>query len=116
MATECVFFLERVISTNTNRGRYLQLKPFKPRARCFASAVDNIEASLQNQLKETHSIESLIQKESSEAVPQINDQRHTTVDPLNEKIAGLTQVQIWEIRRRHSMLFLPDSSLPSSIH
>lgn len=73
--------------------------------RCLASATE-IDASLQNHLKETHSIESLIQRESSKIVPQINDQTHTTTNPLSEKIAGLTQAQLYEIRRRHSMLDL----------
>ncbi|KAL8931661.1 MAG: hypothetical protein Q9211_006808 [Gyalolechia sp. 1 TL-2023] len=58
------------------QGRRVASRPPPPRLvhRCFASAIntdiESIEASLDNSLKETHSIESLLQNESSAIIPR----------------------------------------------
>ncbi|KAL8823893.1 MAG: hypothetical protein Q9170_008296 [Blastenia crenularia] len=53
-----------------------------PLHRCFASTIDDsiqsIESSLSNSLKETHSIESLVQNGTSSPVPRIDAKTHTT--------------------------------------
>ncbi|KAL8858417.1 MAG: hypothetical protein Q9178_005098 [Gyalolechia marmorata] len=70
-------------------GRRIAIQPRLPWIRSFASEVDieAIEASLDRSLKETHSIESLLQNESSDVVPQIDNDTHTTPDYNNDEVA-----------------------------
>ncbi len=70
-------------------GRRIATRPRLPWIRSFASEVDieAIEASLDRSLKETHSIESLLQNESSDVVPQIDNDTHTTPDYNNDEVA-----------------------------
>ncbi|CAL8577967.1 hypothetical protein XPA_003773 [Xanthoria parietina] len=72
-----------------------------PCIRSFASEVDieAIEASLDRSLKETHSIESLLQNESSEPVPPIEDTTHTTFDYRKDQVAE----DFDSIRRQRSL-------------
>ena len=49
-------------------------------SRSLATEVDTVEASVENSLKETHSIESLIQDHTTNPVPQINRRTHRTFD------------------------------------
>ncbi|KAL9001088.1 MAG: hypothetical protein Q9188_005522 [Gyalolechia gomerana] len=59
--------------------------------RPFASAIntdiEGIEASLDSSLKETHSIESLLQNESTDNVPKIDDETHATPSTSNSEVA-----------------------------
>ncbi|MCJ1285786.1 37S ribosomal protein, mitochondrial [Xylographa opegraphella] len=56
-------------------------------SRSLATEVDTIEASVENSLKETHSIESLIQDHTSNPVPRIDHRTHRTFDPkINETV------------------------------
>ncbi|KAI4269388.1 MAG: hypothetical protein L6R38_007490, partial [Xanthoria sp. 2 TBL-2021] len=70
-------------------GRKIATRPRLQCIRSFASEVDieSIEASLDRSLKETHSIESLLQNESSDVVPQIDNQTHTTPNYNNDRVA-----------------------------
>ena len=61
-------------------GRLLRQTSFKSWSRYLATEVDTLEASLENSLKETHSIESLIQNITSSLVPRVNDKIHRTFD------------------------------------
>ncbi|KAL8662436.1 MAG: hypothetical protein Q9168_008258, partial [Polycauliona sp. 1 TL-2023] len=70
-------------------GRRIATRQRLPPVRSFASEVDieSIEASLDSSLKETHSIESLLQNESSDVVPRIDNATHTTPDYNNDQVA-----------------------------
>lgn len=69
-----------VLLTIARVGRALATTPIRTWTRSLASEVDAIEASLQNSLKETHSIEALIQNETSEYIAPIDDETHAPVD------------------------------------
>ena len=49
-------------------------------SRSLATEVDALEASVENSLKETHSIESLIQNHTSNPIPRIDQRTHRTFD------------------------------------
>ncbi|KAL8883436.1 MAG: hypothetical protein Q9215_008230, partial [Flavoplaca cf. flavocitrina] len=70
-------------------GRRIATRPRLPAIRSFASEVDieSIEASLDRSLKETHSIKSLLQNESSDTVPQIDNESHTTPEYKYDQVA-----------------------------
>ncbi|KAL8710471.1 MAG: hypothetical protein Q9220_004903 [cf. Caloplaca sp. 1 TL-2023] len=70
-------------------GRRIAAKPPRLWTRPFASEVDiqGIEASLDRSLKETHSIESLLQNETSDPIPRIDSETHTTPSTSNEQVA-----------------------------
>lgn len=53
--------------------------------RSLATEVDRIEASLNNQLKETHSIEAQVQSTSSVTIPRIDHETHAAnhFDPVS---------------------------------
>ncbi|KAL8897284.1 MAG: hypothetical protein Q9192_002655 [Flavoplaca navasiana] len=70
-------------------GKRIATRPRLPAIRSFASEVDieSIEASLDRSLKETHSIESLLQNESSDSVPQIDNESHTTPEYNFDQVA-----------------------------
>ncbi|KAL8725392.1 MAG: hypothetical protein Q9181_006434 [Wetmoreana brouardii] len=61
-------------------GRRIAARPPRPFIRSYASSVDvdAIEASLDRSLKETHSIETLLQNETTEPIPPIDNTTHTT--------------------------------------
>ena len=59
-------------------GRPLCTPPTRNWCRSFATEIDTLEASVENSLKETHSIEALLQRESTEYVPKINNETHQT--------------------------------------
>ncbi|KAL8923278.1 MAG: hypothetical protein Q9208_004678 [Pyrenodesmia sp. 3 TL-2023] len=62
------------------QGRRIASRPAHPWRRSFASTFDieGIESSLDSSLKETHSIESLLQNETSSLVPHIENTTHAT--------------------------------------
>lgn len=68
------------------QGGRLGSAPAKLCIRSFASEVDAIEASLDNSLKETHSIESLLEKKTSDFVPHIDDKTHATFDLESDSV------------------------------
>jgi len=84
-------------------GRIFRALPQKQWRRSLASEADAINASLQNQLKETHSIESALQAHLERPVPQIDDQSHTSKDPLKQEVAGLSPKEMYSTRMRHRM-------------
>ncbi|KAL8867818.1 MAG: hypothetical protein Q9174_005412 [Haloplaca sp. 1 TL-2023] len=59
-------------------GRRIASKPTRQFLRPFASEIDAIEASLNRSLKETHSIETLVQNKTPNPVPQISNTTHRT--------------------------------------
>ena len=89
-------------------GRRFATTPVRTWTRTLASEVDAIEASLQNSLKETHSIEALIQKESSEYIAPIDDETHAPVDYDADSVA-YNYHEMKRIRARFTYI-------PSSIH
>lgn len=74
------FVLPIVLLIFTFVGRRFATTPFRTWTRSLASEVDAIEASLQNSLKETHSIEALIQNETTGYIAPIDDDTHAPVD------------------------------------
>lgn len=91
-------------------GRRATSFPAKPWSRCLATAVDTIEASLENSLKETHSIESMLQGQSQFPVPRIRDSTHSTID-YAERAVRKTYHSIRRQRKHH----LPLSTITSSL-
>ena len=69
------------------QGRRLGSAPIKLCIRSYASEVDAIQASLDNSLKETHSIESLLERETTDFVPHIDDKTHATFDLESDSVA-----------------------------
>lgn len=69
--------------------------------RSLASEVDRIEASLNNQLKETHSIEAQVQSTTSVSIPRINDESHVAndFDPVSAARNHRVQKRISEKNR-----------------
>ncbi|KAL9595671.1 MAG: hypothetical protein Q9219_006304 [cf. Caloplaca sp. 3 TL-2023] len=75
-----------------------------PLLRSFASTVEGdierAEASLDNSLKETHSVESMLQNESSDIVPQIDNTTHSTQStPPASQVAE----SYYSIQRQHAL-------------
>ncbi|KAL9595038.1 MAG: hypothetical protein Q9179_005138 [Wetmoreana sp. 5 TL-2023] len=68
-------------------GRRIAARPPPPSIRSFASSVDvdAIEASLDRSLKETHSIETLLQNETTEPIPSIDNTTHTTPNQASNR-------------------------------
>ncbi|KAL8677201.1 MAG: hypothetical protein Q9186_006343 [Xanthomendoza sp. 1 TL-2023] len=75
--------------TIIRHGRRIATRPPRLWLRSYANEadIDGIEASLNRSLKETHSIESHLQNESSEPVPQIDNESHTTPNNSNDEVA-----------------------------
>ena len=73
--------------------------PARQWTRCLATEVDleSIESSLDNSLKETKSIESEIQKQTDQLVPQIDSQTHASLNLLKDGTA-----QEYNKLQRHS--------------
>lgn len=71
------------------QGRRIATIPARPWTRCLATEVDleSIESSLDNSLRETKSIESEIQKQTDQLVPQIDSQTHTSLNLLKDGTA-----------------------------
>ncbi|MCJ1398686.1 37S ribosomal protein, mitochondrial [Xylographa trunciseda] len=65
---------------SVRQGRLLQRGSPRSWSRSLATEVDTLEASVENSLKETHSIESLIQDHTSIPIPRIDDSTHRTFD------------------------------------
>ncbi|MCJ1373006.1 37S ribosomal protein, mitochondrial [Loxospora ochrophaea] len=68
------------------QSRRLALHSTKPWTRSFASEVDGIETSLDHSLDETHSIESLLQNQTSREIPRINNATHGTTKLLSDSV------------------------------
>ena len=68
-------------------GRRFATTPIRTWTRTLASEVDAIEASLKNSLKETHSIEALVQNETSEYIAPIDDETHAPIDYDADSVA-----------------------------
>ncbi|KAL8685426.1 MAG: hypothetical protein Q9218_007769, partial [Villophora microphyllina] len=70
----------------TRHGRRLATRSPYSFPRSFASTtdIDAIEASLNRSLKETHSIESLLQNETAEAISPIDNETHGTPQTYNQ--------------------------------
>ncbi|MCJ1394737.1 37S ribosomal protein, mitochondrial [Xylographa bjoerkii] len=66
------------------QGRLIQRGFPISRSRSLATEVDTVEASVENSLKETHSIESLIQDHTTNAIPRIDDRTHRRFDYKTE--------------------------------
>ncbi|KAK5239384.1 hypothetical protein LTR16_012007, partial [Cryomyces antarcticus] len=60
--------------------RALAKPPARTWKRLLASQADSIEASLQNSLKETHSIEAVINSQALHPVQPIDDVSHATAE------------------------------------
>ncbi|KAA6408855.1 MAG: ribosomal S2 [Lasallia pustulata] len=64
----------------SRQGRRFATTPIRTWTRTLASEVDAIEASLENSLKETHSIEALLQNETTKYIAPIDDETHGPID------------------------------------
>ncbi|MCJ1414535.1 37S ribosomal protein, mitochondrial [Xylographa parallela] len=62
------------------RATYNDHTAFFAETGSLTTEVDTLEASVENSLKETHSIESLIQDHTLSPIPRINDKTHRTFD------------------------------------
>ena len=74
--------------------------------RSLATEVDRIEASLNNQLKETHSIEAQVQSTTSVSIPRINHESHAAnhFDPVSAARNHMVQKRTSELF--HNLLAL----------
>lgn len=65
-----------------HEGRFL--RNATPRSwskfRSFVTEIDALETSVENSLKETHSIESSLQKHTTDPVPRVDNKTHRTFD------------------------------------
>ena len=69
--------------------------------RSLATEVDRIETSLDNQLKQTHSIEANIQSQTSTIIPRIDDETHAS-----QHFDSRAEIYNHEIRQNQSTSFL----------
>ena len=78
--------LRTAVITNRRTGRQLTAPQIRPWTRSFASEVDRIETSLDNSLKQTHSIESQAQNLTSEPIAHISNETHRTLNPASDEM------------------------------
>ncbi|MCJ1471706.1 37S ribosomal protein, mitochondrial [Lambiella insularis] len=62
------------------QGGALRRVTLKSWSRPFATELDTLETSVENSLKETHSIEALLQNHTATHIPRIDDETHRTFD------------------------------------
>ena len=89
-------YLIALIITDVNLGRRVAINTTRPWTRSLATevdinsspaAVDSIEASLDNSLRETKSIESQVEDETVQYVPQIDNRSHAAQNLLKDGTA-----------------------------
>jgi len=68
------------------QGRRVVTRPARSWTRALASEVDSIESSVHNSLKKIHSIESLIQNETSTPIAPIDDETGAAVDFESDEV------------------------------
>ena len=87
-------------------GRLI-FSPARNWCRSFATEIDTLEASIENSLKETHSIESLLQQGNTEYLPKIDDETHRTFN-LNHDAT----VQKFDAIKHQSMVVISSRVSP----